>query len=175
MTSTTTATRLRDLDQPDDLDGPDWLVQARVSAFRWLAEHGFPTQKDEAWRYLRLGPILDGEFRPSQPASELSCEIAQLVANLGGTRLVFLNGHFHPGLSTIDQDVQGLTIASIASLLPAQSDVPSAFLDKGDNPYLDGFAALNVGLAGDGAYIAIAAGVTVERPIQVVYCTTDDD
>ena len=175
MTSTTTATRLRDLDQPDDLDGPEWLAQARASAFTWLAEHGFPTQKNEDWRYLRLGPILDGEFRPSQPASELSCEIAQLVANLGGTRLVFLNGHFHPGLSTIGQNVQGLTIASVASLLTAQSDVPPAFLYKDDNPYLDGFAALNVGLAGDGAYIAIAAGVTVERPIQVVYCTTDDD
>lgn len=175
MSSTAIATRLRDLGQPADRGEPEWLVRSRASAFSWLAEHGFPTQKNEAWRYLRLGPIIDGEFRPSRPGNDLSAQIVdQLVPDLGGPRLVFVDGHLHTGLCTFGEDVQGLTIASIASLLTTRSNVLPAFFDDGDHEYRDGFAALNVGLAGDGAFIAIAAGVIVEQPIQIVYCSTDD-
>ena len=174
MTSTATATRLRDLGQPDDGGGPDWLVQSRSSAFGWLSEHGFPTQKNEAWRYLRLGPIIDSEFRPGQTGRDLSSEVlAELVPDLGGTRLVFLNGQLAPRLCVIGEPVEGLTITSIASLLTAESDVPPAFFDDRDHEYLDAFAALNVGLAGDGAFVGIAAGITVEQPILLVYCSTD--
>ena len=175
MTSTATATRLRDLGQPDHLEAPEWLAQARASAFSWLAEHGFPTQKNEDWKYLRLGPILDSEFRPGTLGSDLASEtLAKLVPDLGGTRLVFVNGHLHADLSTIPGDAEGLTIASGASLMTAQSKPPPAFFDDGDHQPLDGFAALNVGLANDGAFIVIAAGVTVEQPIQIVYCSTED-
>ena len=175
MTSTATATRLRDIRYPDDLGEPEWLVESRASAFSWLAEHGFPTQKNEDWKYLRLGPILDREFRPGKPGRYLSSEtIAKLVPDLGGTRLVFVNGHLDAGLSAIPDDVEGLTVASMASLLTAQCEPSAVFFDDGDHQYLDGFAALNVGLAVDGAFIAIAADVTVEQPIQLVYCSTDD-
>ena len=175
MTSTSTATRLRDLGQPDHLEAPEWLADVRSSAFNWLAEHGFPTQKNEDWKYLRLGPILDSEFRPGTPGSDFASEtIAQLAPDLGGTRLVFVNGHLHAGLSTIPGEAEGLAITTGARLMTAQSKPPSAFFDDGDHQPLDGFAALNVGLANDGAFIAIAAGVNVEQPIQIVYCSTDD-
>lgn len=172
MSSTATATRLRDLGYPDHLGEPEWLAQSRAAAFSWLAEHGFPTQKNEDWKYLRLGPILNHEFRPGTPGRDLASQtITKLVPDLGGTRLVFVNGHLHAGLSAMPDDAEGLTVASRASLMTAQS--PLSF-DDGDHQYLDGFAALNVGLASDGAVITIAAGVSLEQPIQLVYCSTED-
>ena len=34
---------------------PSWLNSLRRSAFEWVGEHGFPTGKDEAWKYTQIG------------------------------------------------------------------------------------------------------------------------
>ena len=47
--------------EPGD-DDPVWLTEVRRSASEWVGEHGFPTHKDEDWRYTRLEPILAVAF-----------------------------------------------------------------------------------------------------------------
>ena len=43
-------------------DDPAWLTGVRRSASDWVGAHGFPTRKDEDWRYTRLEPILAVPF-----------------------------------------------------------------------------------------------------------------
>ena len=45
--------------EPGD-DDPVWLTEVRRSASEWVGEHGFPTHKDEDWRYTRVEPIQIG-------------------------------------------------------------------------------------------------------------------
>ena len=83
---------------------PAWLTEARRAAFEWVAEYGFPTLKDEDWRYTRLDPILDIPFEPAVAGVShrlSSSTIDELAADLGGTRLIFVNGHFAPELSSL--------------------------------------------------------------------------
>ena len=47
----------------------DWLKGLRRSAFQWVSEHGFPTVKDDAWKYTRIAPILDVPFEPAEPGT----------------------------------------------------------------------------------------------------------
>jgi len=171
---TVTAAGLADLRQPDDPGTPDWLRRARASALDWLHRNGFPTPRNEDWKNLRLGPITDAAFSPGragQPHDLSPAMIDALVPDLGGPKLVFVNGHLRPELSSIPGSETGLEVAGLASILAADPSSPPPFFTRPGDDHLDGFAALNVGLAQDGASIRIAADAIVDRPIQLVYCT----
>ena len=90
MTTATAAGGLSRLEPQPNGHHPAWLTEARRAAFESVAEHGFPTLKDEDWRYTRLGPILDIPFEPAAAGMShrlTSSTIDTLAADLGGARL----------------------------------------------------------------------------------------
>jgi Fe-S cluster assembly protein SufD len=173
-TPTGTAVGLADLRQPDDPGASDWLNQYRASAFEWLDLHGFPTAKNEDWKYFRLGAILATPFSPGRSGRHpdlSSAIIDDLLPDLGGPKLVFVNGHLRPELSSIPGPETGVELASLASILAAHPSSPPPLFTTPGTDHLDGFAALNAGLAQDGACLLISADAVVAQPIQLVYCT----
>ncbi len=151
---------------------PAWLTEARRTAFGWVAKHGFPTLKDEDWRYTRLDPILDIPFEPAVPGVGhrlSSSTIDALAADLGGTRLVFLNGHFAPELSWLTELPEGATVTNLASVLAEHSELLEPLLSRPFGQHHNAFTALNAALAEDGAFVHLPGGTTVEEPIQLVF------
>ena len=105
---------------------PAWLSDARRAAFDWATERGFPTLKDEDWKYTRLEPLLDVPFEPSVAGASQrvsSHTIAGLGADLGGTRLVFVNGHFVAELSRMTKLAEGVTVTSLGSVLAEEAEI----------------------------------------------------
>ena len=175
MTDTATAAGITNLSPPHDAGDPEWLTRSRESAFEWLARHGFPTRKDEDWKYLRLAPILDAPFTPARPdqVHELSPATGdRLAPDLAGPRLVFVNGHLADALSTLSSAKRSVTATGVALMLATDPERLESFFTTPDRPNTDGFAALNIGLAEDGAYVHIPANTTIEQPIHLVFCTT---
>lgn len=175
MTATLAGHGLTALAPTVEQSGPDWLIRAREAAFEWFADRGFPTRKDEDWKYLYLGPIVDGAFSPARREDGhgvTSSMVAGLVPDLGGVRLVFVNGLLAHDLSSGSGSGSGATITGMASMLLDDPDRVAARVGVGDQVHLDGFAALNVALAEDGAYIDVPADLTLEQPIHLVFCTT---
>lgn len=179
MTATLAGHGLTALAPTVEQTGPDWLARAREAAFEWIADRGFPTRKDEDWKYLRLGPIVgpivDGAFSPARREDGhgvTSSRLAGLVPDLGGARLVFVNGLLAHDLSSGSGSGSGATVTGAASMLLDDPDCVAARFGVGEQVHLDGFAALNVALAEDGAYIDIPADLTREQPIHLVFCTT---
>ena len=175
MTATAVAAGLTNLTRGRGLADPEWLARARESAFAWLARHGFPTRKDEDWKYLRLAPILDAPFTParSDQVHGLTPTILDTLApDLGGPRIVFVNGHLAETLSTFSAQERGVTIAGVGSMLATDPERLEPFFTTPDHTNTDGFAALNIGLVEDGAYIHIPEKVAIEQPIHLVFCTT---
>ncbi len=151
---------------------PAWLTEARRTAFGWVAKHGFPTLKDEDWRYTRLDPILDIPFEPAVPGVGhrlSSSTIDELAADLGGTRLVFVNGHFAPELSSLTKLPEGATVTNLASVLAEHSELLEPLLSRPFGQHHNAFTALNAALAEDGAFVHLPGGTTVEEPIQLVF------
>ena len=151
---------------------PAWLTEARRTALGWVAKHGFPTLKDEDWRYTRLDPILDIPFEPAVPGVGhrlSSSTIDALAADLGGTRLVFLNGHFAPELSWLTELPEGATVTNLASVLAEHSELLEPLLSRPFGQHHHAFTALNAALAEDGAFVHLPGGTTVEEPIQLVF------
>lgn len=151
---------------------PAWLTEARRAAFEWVAEHGFPTLKDEDWRYTRLGPILDVPFEPAAAGMGhrlSSSTIDALAADLGGTRLVFVNGHFAPELSWLAELPEGATVTSLASVLVEDGELLEPLFSRPFGHQHHAFTALNAALTEDGAFVHLPAHTTVEEPIQLVF------
>jgi len=152
---------------------PSWLTGLRRSALQWVSEHGFPTAKDEAWKYTRVAPIFEVPFEPAEPGTSRwlsSIAIDRIAGDLGGTRLVFVNGYFAPKLSSLERLPTGAKVSSLASvLLNKDGEALEPILSRPFREQPHTFTALNAALAEDGAFIQIPANTIIERPIHLVF------
>lgn len=154
---------------------PAWLQALRRAAWRWVAEHGFPTAKDEAWKYTRVAPILAIPFQPAEPGGGRPLSAADVerlagdLCDLGGPRLVFVNGYFAAELSSLEGLPPGIQLSNLAPLLQADDGTLEAPFARSFRAQPQAFTALNAALAEDGALIRIPAHTTVEQPIQLLF------
>jgi len=155
---------------------PSWLFPLRKAGIARFAELGFPTTRHEDWRFTNVAPIAKLPFRPVfDPGLDgvTADALDELTfAKLAGTRLVFVNGHFANGLSTVRSLPKGVRAGSLAAMLLSDS----ALLEKHLGHYVrmedHAFAALNTAFFLDGAFIHVPAGVVVPEPIQLVFVST---
>jgi Fe-S cluster assembly protein SufD len=164
---------LDDTELAGDRHDPDWLVAARRRAMGWVATHGFPTRKDEDWRYTALAPILDTPWERAPRAGVTGRASAAMVqsrvADLRGPRLVFVNGHFGAALSRAAALPLGVTVCSLAAALTTQPERLEPILSRSPDGPQHAFAAFNRALATDGAFVHLPAGASVAVPIHLVF------
>src|ERR687898_1834921 len=82
---------------------PSWLAPLRRRAIERFAESGFPTTRDEDWRYTNLAALAATPFRPAAPSPAGVPDGALERLALPGVhwpRLVFVDGRYSPKLST---------------------------------------------------------------------------
>ncbi len=162
---------LADLTPRRDSGDPGWLRQARLNALEWVGKHGFPTRKDEDWKYTGLEPILAIPFEAAiaGSGSRVSAELINGASiDLGGTRLVFVNGHFSAEFSRLTELPAGALVTTLASVLATTPERIEPFFSHAPGGH-HAFAAFNDVFAEDGAFIHLAAGVSVEEPIELLY------
>src|SRR5262250_2977871 len=98
---------------------PSWLFPLRKAGMARFAELGFPTVHDEDWRFTNVAPLIKLPFKPvlECTANRLTPDaIAKLTfGKLAATRLVFVNGHFVPQLSSQALECDGIKIKSLAA------------------------------------------------------------
>jgi Fe-S cluster assembly protein SufD len=134
----------------------------------WFAAHGFPTTRDEAWRYTPVDDIV-GALGAATPAPDSSSEVTRsvvddLAGDHGGPRLVFVNGVFDPRASDAEVAVDGLWLGNRDGL---HTRPPSARTAE-DQP-ADGFHALNWAAGRDVAAVVVAAHAQIDEPVHVVH------
>jgi Fe-S cluster assembly protein SufD len=157
---------------------PEWLNKLRHTAFSSVLERGFPTYKDEDWRYTRTASILAIPFKPAQSGMDhlFSCDaIDKLAGRFRGTspandtRLVFVNGHFVPELSSQGQFKDGVRVESLGTVLSQNEKGQEKTLSHIFSESAHAFTALNAALTEDGAFIYIPPNTTMGEPITLVF------
>ena len=77
---------------------PSWVFPLRKAGIARFAELGFPTLKDEDWRFTNVAPIAKLPFKPVFGANTDGVAAKApgkfTFADLNGPRLVFVDGHF---------------------------------------------------------------------------------
>ena len=171
-TTPTVAELLSRLGFPPSGPGPVWLAQARHASHEWSTTRGFPTLKDEDWKYTRLGPLLDVPFERAGAGAAHRVSPAVIDAlsiDVASTRLVFVNGLFAPELSALTELPEGVTVTNLASVLAEGGAGLEPFFSRPLGEYDHAFTALNTALAEDGAFIQVAADTLVSAPIELVF------
>jgi Fe-S cluster assembly protein SufD len=160
----------------DRLPGAGALADLRARAFRHFETQGLPHRRVEEWKYTDLRalmreakPLADP---PDDKAKARARKAGQVLGDVECRRLVFVDGAFVAELSDLTGLEQGVTIRSLAAALADNDPILARDLGK-LAPVGDSAVALNTALMGDGAVIGVAAGVTVERPLHLLFVASD--
>ncbi len=155
-----------------EAEEPDWLAARREAALDRFGELGFPTRRQEAWRFTSLRPLQGANFGPA-PSSVTVVHQALDPYRLKGPGhrliLVLVNGRFAPGLSTLGELPAGAWLASTRRTLGERPDLFEDALDESDTLGAQPFASLNAAFFADGFVLALAPGVVLEEPVQIIH------
>lgn len=158
---------------------PDWLTALRTASVDYVSEHGYPTRKLEDWRYVKLDALLGTSFvTPPPGASDIDADdhlvvsLLGRVPDLGGDRIVFVDGRFAPTVSRL-LDIDGLTITQLGAALV--EDVSLGTTDLISDEPQHAFDALNMALTTSGVSISVADGVVVDEPVHLIHVFTGRD
>nr|WP_297308804.1 Fe-S cluster assembly protein SufD [uncultured Flavobacterium sp.] len=150
------------------------LHNVRKEALKVFENKGFPTKKEEAWKYTSLNAVLNNDFA-ILPSNEVAVEWKDVkeyfLNNVDTYKLVFINGVFSSHLSSTTHD--GLDVCLISSALtkPKYKMYIDAYFNKAIDSN-DSLTNLNTAYAAEGAFINIPKSTVVAKPIEILYFTT---
>ncbi len=156
---------------------PAWLHRLRLAAFSRFTELRFPSTQDEAWRHTDVAPVAEIPFqaagyrRDARTAEQLA-EVTFGAASW--SRLVFLNGHFSPELSTLQPLRAGVRVSSLAVALGTDASAVEPYLAHHARYEDRAFVALNTAFMKDGAFVSIPPDTALEAPLHLVFASTAD-
>jgi Fe-S cluster assembly protein SufD len=152
---------------------PEWLLSARRDAAAAFDRIGFPTTRDEEWRFTNVAPIaaIPWAEAPSVPISRE--DVARVVVpGLAGPVMVFVNGRYAPALSADRAPVAGLDVATLAEAVARDGADLQLHLGRYADASSRAFPALNSALFEDAALVTVADNTVVDAAIQLVFLST---
>jgi Fe-S cluster assembly protein SufD len=153
-----------------------WLRQLREHARERFAETGFPTTRDEAWRYTNLAGLSRHVFAsPAPDVGAVSQKTLQATAfDLHAHRMVFVGGRFQAALSNPPNGGGVVFAGSLADAMARAPEQLQGYLGEVGTPDIGAMAALNTAFLDDGAFLHLAANTVVEQPIHVIHLAAPD-
>jgi len=158
----------------NELNNPDWAAISgiRQDALHFFEENGFPTKRDEEWKYTNLKPVLKHDYKVLPKADEgvTFADVSRYFLNDADTyRLVFINGIYSSWLSKTTH--QGYDICTFSSALKRYKEQIETHFGQ-YAPKHEAMVSLNTAFAKDGAYVHVPANTVVNKPIEMVFFTT---
>ena len=141
----------------------------RQTAFDAFAKVGFPTPRDEHWKYTNLRRLEAREFFITQ--SEAT-RVPRLDKPSNAYELVFVNGQYRGEVSTLPSST-GLHISSLATLEKTAPDKLEAILSL-PVAHASSLVSLNTALATEGLCIEVASHTTIDKPLFINFISTDE-
>ena len=158
-------------------DGPEWLEPLRRGAIERFAATGFPTARDEEWRFTPIAPIAQGSWRqpagPSRTATPHDLS-AFTFGQPEWTTLVFVDGGYSEALSSTAALAEGVRAGSLAESLRADGAVLGKHLARHAPIDSSAFTALSTAFMRDGGFLHVPANTDLTRPVHFVFVTTRD-
>lgn len=152
-----------------------WLRELRENAFARFCEVGFPTTRDEDWRFTNVSAIAKTPFELASEGKISQKDLEQYRIPGAACELVFVNGRFNRDLSSLDSLPDGVTINGLAEEISKNSRSLEAHLGRYLNIQRDVFSALNTAFAEDGASVQVRKGTVLQAPIYLLFITTASD
>lgn len=152
----------------------DPAVAGRADALDWIESNGYPTRRNEAWRYAPHKSLADLSFGPPVTRTGDLPDIDAAIPDIEGPRIIIVNGAVDVERSTLT----GPSGVQLSSLVEARSDAAdqlASHFDATHDQITDAYMALNLAYGGDGAVVRIDAGATVDTPIHIIDVEVPDE
>ncbi|HOW58457.1 MAG TPA: Fe-S cluster assembly protein SufD [Candidatus Omnitrophota bacterium] len=153
---------------------PSWLREMRVEAIAHFAEQGFPSTRQDAWRYTDMAKVRDSEiaFDPVSDASAYG-EIKKFKQTHKGFFLFFINGQYAENYSSIPQGVRVLGLREAAA--SEEKLLKKYFFCKTSEIKRDAFEALNEAFFDRGIFIHVSERKKLVEQIHIVSIAASDN
>jgi Fe-S cluster assembly protein SufD len=150
-----------------------WLDLVRNSAMDRFEQLGFPSVKEEDWKYTNLATLAKEEFVPVTSGSTGAPAI-EGYAETAETHLVVVDGFLREDLSS----KTGLGDVVAIDLFSAVEDarynkIVRKYLARNAGYHNNGLTALNTAFLQSGVFLWIPKNVKLERPLQITFVAED--
>ena len=161
----------------EKIDTHSELHQVRSSAIKNFENKGFPTKKEEAWKYTSLNAILKNDFSVF-PKKENAIEFKDVkkyfLHEIDTYKIVFIDGIFSSFLSSTTHDGLDVCLMSSALTKPKYKMIIDTYFNKIASKD-DSLTTLNTAFSLEGAYINVPKSKVVEKPIEIIYFSTGNE
>ena len=153
------------------------LHDLRTAAIKNFEHKGFPTKKDEAWKYTSLNAILKKDFSVF-PKNEATIEFKDVkkyfLHEIDTYKVVFIDGVFSSHLSSTTHDGIDVCLMSSALTKPKYKMVIDTYFNQIASKD-ESLTSLNTAFANEGAYINIPKSKVADKPIEIMYFSTGSE
>jgi Fe-S cluster assembly protein SufD len=149
------------------------LHALRRRALDAFVAKGFPTTREEEWRFTSVAPIAKTAFVPAPDGTAARIARSEIerhfFADFPCMRLVFVNGHFSAELSSILPTPDGVVVSDLRSAIRAKHPAVQAHLARYVRHDENAFTALSTAFMLDGAFVFLPDSCELEVPIHLVF------
>ena len=165
-----------DLAFEDHLQADSPLHDVRNKAMKSFEDKGFPSKKEEAWKYTSLNALLSKDYSIF-PNKENNVEFSDVkkyfIHEIDAYKLVFVDGKYNSFLSETTHGDFDVCLMSAALNKQKYKAVIENYFNKIAKQ--DNLTSLNTAFTEEGAYIYIPKNVEVKKPIQIINFTTGSE
>jgi Fe-S cluster assembly protein SufD len=151
--------------------GPAWLSALREKAFGHFSRTGFPTPKNERWKYTDLSLYLTADLKketPVTPATKILAKMKSLGYDVEKDHwLVFIDGIYSHEQSSLQPLEVGFELGNLATKL--NDPKVEAILGQIASFESDAFTALNLAAFQDGLWVSVPENRVVSHVVHAVF------
>ena len=141
------------------------IHEVRSNAFAHFEAHGFPTKKDEEYKYTTLNSVLNHDynlFAKNENAIEYADVKRYFLHEMDAYKIVFIDGVYSSFLSETTHDGYDICLMSAAFSKPKYKTVIDQYFNKIANKK-NSITSLNTAFSKEGAYINIPKNTVVPK------------
>ncbi len=158
-----------------DLENP--VHEIRSEAIKNFEEKGFPSKKEEAWKYTSLNSLQKVDFSIF-PKQENTLEYKDIkkyfLHEIDTYKIVFVDGVYSSYLSETTHDGVDVCLMSSAFSKPMFRQVIDVYFNKVASKD-ESLTTLNTAFCKEGAYIYIPKNKMPKKPIQILHLATGNE
>ncbi|MGB5645532.1 MAG: Fe-S cluster assembly protein SufD [Muriicola sp.] len=158
-----------------DLEHP--IHDIRSEAMKNFELKGFPTKKEEAWKYTSLNSLQKIDFSIF-PKEENALEYNQVkkyfLHEIDTYKIVFIDGIYSSYLSETTHDGVDVCLMSSALTKPMYQQVIDVYFNKIASKE-ESLTTLNTAFSREGAYIYIPKNKAPKKPVEILHFSTGNE
>ncbi|MDC6350532.1 Fe-S cluster assembly protein SufD [Zeaxanthinibacter sp. PT1] len=158
-----------------DVEHP--IHDIRSEAIKNFESKGFPSKKDEAWKYTSLNSLQKVDFSIF-PKEENTLEYSQVkkyfLHEIDTYKIVFIDGIYSSYLSETTHDGVDICLMSSALTKPMYQQVMDLYFNKVASKE-ESLTTLNTAFSREGAYIYIPKNKMPKKPVEIIHFATGNE